>query len=57
MMTNGDPEGHIFLSYPYTNNGFFFLFTTVFFYLKISFQKSLNTTDTISFDDVILTKQ
>ena len=24
MMTNGDPEGRIFLSYPQTNNGFFF---------------------------------
>ena len=30
VMTNGDPEGRIFLSYPYTNNGFFFLLTTVF---------------------------
>ena len=33
MMTNGDPEGQIFLSYPHTNNGFLFLLTTVFFYL------------------------
>ena len=24
-MTNGDPEGRIFLSHPHTNNGFFFL--------------------------------
>ena len=24
-MTNGDPEGQIILSYPHTNNGFFFL--------------------------------
>ena len=31
MMTNGDPEEQIFLSYPHTNNGFFFLLTTVFF--------------------------
>ena len=31
VMTNGDPEGRIFLSYPHTNNGFFFLFTTVFY--------------------------
>ena len=23
MMTKGDPEGQIFLSYPHTNNGFF----------------------------------
>ena len=29
MMTNGDPKGRIFLSYPHTNNGFFFLLTTV----------------------------
>ena len=32
-MTNGGPEGRIFLSYPHTNNGFFFLLTTVFIYL------------------------
>ena len=32
----------VFLSYPHTNNGFFLLLTTVF-YLKISFQKSMNT--------------
>ena len=32
VMTNGDPEGLIFLSYPHTNNGFFFLLTTVFIY-------------------------
>ena len=25
MMTNGDPKGRIFLSYPHTNNGLFFL--------------------------------
>ena len=31
VMTNGDPEGHIFLSYPNTNYGFFFLLTTVFY--------------------------
>ena len=36
VMTNGDPKGQIFLSYSLTNNGFFFLLTTVFF------QKSLN---------------
>ena len=37
-MTNGDPEGRIFLSYPHTKNGFFFLLTTViylFIYLFI----------------------
>ena len=54
VMTNGDPEGRIFLSYPHTNNGFFFLLTTVFIihffiyiqsfiYFEISSQKSLNT--------------
>ena len=37
MMTNGDPEGRIFLSYPHTNNGFLFLLTTVFTYFKKSF--------------------
>ena len=30
VMTNGDPEGQIFPSYPHTNNGFFFLHTTAF---------------------------
>ena len=35
VMTKGDPEGQIFLSYPHTNNGFFFLLTTVFIYLFI----------------------
>ena len=34
MMTNGDSEGQIFLSYPHMNNGFFFLLTTVFFFLN-----------------------
>ena len=28
VMTNGDPEGRIFLSYPHANNGFVFLLTT-----------------------------
>ena len=41
VMTNGDPEGRIFLSYPHTNNGFFFLLTADF-YFEISFHKSLN---------------
>ena len=36
MMTNADPEGRIFLSYPHTNNGFFFLLTTVFIYLFLN---------------------
>ena len=30
VMTNGDPEGWIFLSYRHTNNVFFFLLTTDF---------------------------
>ena len=32
VMTNGDPEGRVFLSYPHTHDIFFFLRTT-FFYL------------------------
>ena len=32
VMTNGDPEGRIFLSYPHTNNGLFFVLTTVFYF-------------------------
>ena len=43
VMTKVDPEGLIFLSYPHTNIGFFFLLTSTVLYLKISFQKSLNT--------------
>ena len=35
-MTNGDHEGRIFLSYPHTNNGLFFLLTTVFIYLFLN---------------------
>ena len=27
VMTNGDPEGRIFLSYSHPNNGFFYLLT------------------------------
>ena len=30
VITNGDPEERISLSYPLTNNGLFFLLTTVF---------------------------
>ena len=37
MMTNGDPEGQIFQSYPHTNNVFFFLLTTVFFLFENKF--------------------
>ena len=45
MMNNGDPEGRILRSYPHTNNGFFFLLTTVLilFLFLISLHKSLNT--------------
>ena len=32
MMTNGDPKRRIFLSLPQTNNGLFFLLTTVLIY-------------------------
>ena len=32
VMTNGDPEGRVFLSYPHTNNGFLFLLITVFLF-------------------------
>ena len=35
MMKNGDTKRRIFLSYPHTNNGFFFLLITVFFLFKI----------------------
>ena len=35
VMTNIDPEGHIFLSYPHMNNRLFLLLTTVFIYLFI----------------------
>ena len=31
VMLNGDTKGSIFLSYPLTNDGFFFLLPTVFF--------------------------
>ena len=30
---NADSGGRIFLSYPHTNNGFFYMLTTVFIYL------------------------
>ena len=48
VMTNGDPEGRIFLSYPHKNNGFFscsllFLLINWLIKFKNRFQKSLNT--------------
>ena len=43
-MTNDDPEGQIFLSYPHTTNGFFFLLTIKYciFMSKKGSQKSPN---------------
>ena len=38
MMTNGDPEGLIFLSYPHMNNVFFFFFCSPL-YLFIMYYK------------------
>ena len=34
MMTNGDPEGQIILSYPHTNKRLIFLAHHCFFYLN-----------------------
>ena len=34
VKTNGDPKEQIFLSYPHTNNGFFYLLTSVLLFLK-----------------------
>ena len=41
MMTNGDPEGQIFLSHPHTNNGFFFLLTTKYLIFIVKHGKGL----------------
>ena len=35
LMTNGDPVGLIFLSFPHTNNRLFFLLTTLFVKKKL----------------------
>ena len=43
MMTNGDWERLIFLSHPHTNNGLFFLLTTILEKHGKDFQKILNT--------------
>ena len=47
VMTNGDPEGRIFLSYPHTNNEFFFLLTIKYHILCLKkgsqTEKYLNT--------------
>ena len=37
MMTNGDSEGGIFLSDHHTNNGLFFLLTTVYLFIYYLF--------------------
>ena len=39
MMTNGDPEAQIFLSYPHTNNGLFFFAAHHCFYIFYLFLK------------------
>ena len=36
MMTNGDPEGQIFVFYPHMNNGFFFFAHNYFIYKFIN---------------------
>ena len=49
MMTHGDHDGQIFLSYLHTNSGFFFLLTTKYCILywkkkrEKSFKKILNS--------------
>ena len=35
VMTNDDPEGWIFLSYPHRNDGFFLLLTNVYIHLSV----------------------
>ena len=52
MMTNSDSEGQIFLSNPHTNNGFFFLLTTV---LILKNKLPEISEYAISHDDVTLT--
>ena len=57
VMTNSDPEGQSFLSYPHMNNGFFFLLITVFFiqnklpevpeYVKIQFHMMKSLDDNV----------
>ena len=54
VMTNGDSKGRNFPSYPHTNNHSFScspLLLFIYLYLKISFQKSLNTLNVISHDN------
>ena len=45
VMTNGDPEGRIFLSYSHPNNGFFFLLTITYhiLFLRKGSEMFLNT--------------
>ena len=35
VTTNGDPQGRIFLSYPHTNNGLFFLAHHCFYFFYL----------------------
>ena len=58
IITNDDSKRPIFLSHPNTIDGFFFLLTIDFFYIKVSFHKSLVTQDAIALlhEDVTLTK-
>ena len=44
MITNGDPEGRIFLSYPHTNNGFFFSCDDMYMPLPLSFDEEFDGT-------------
>ena len=40
VMTIGDREGQIFISHPHTNNGFFFLLTTLYLiYIEKTWKK------------------
>ena len=36
VMTNGDPKGGIFLSYPHTKTGFFFLLTSFYLFIYLN---------------------
>ena len=49
VMTNGNPEGRIFLSFPHMNNGFFLAHHCLYLliYFKTSSQKSLNMLNTL----------
>ena len=60
MITNGDHEGRIFLSHTHTNNGFFFLLTTIYRILYWKNIKQLPDNPELAemrHSDVILTLQ